>query len=117
MKKAKTKMTLDKLAEIVKSGFKSVDKGVDAKLEKLVLSVAKGFASVDERFDAVDKRFNAVDERFDKLETSINTRFFEVHDQLGGLQNQMENLEKLYINDREEHKVFRSKIARLEEVK
>jgi len=108
-KESAKKITIDQLAQTI---------------DTLAIAVGNGFRNIDERFDKVDDKFNKIDgkfnkidDRFSKLESSINMRFFEVHDQLGGLQNQMANLEKIYERDDSEHKVFRAKIERLEKAK
>lgn len=40
-------------------------------LEKLAGMVKRGFDSIDKRFDSVDKRFESIDKRFDKVDTEI----------------------------------------------
>lgn len=89
MKKVKAKMTLEKLAEEMREGFKRADNN----LEKLAMSVAKGFASVDERFDKVDERFERVDKRFDKVDATMEHNRLELSSRLTSVEKRVAVLE------------------------
>ena len=106
-------VTVQKLAERMNSGFDRADKN----LEKLAEKIDSGFARVEEKFEGVGQQFESlaerIDGRIDNLEISINKRFFEVNDHLGGLENKFGNIENLYTDDREEHKIFRDKLGLL----
>ncbi len=52
------------LAEIMKEGFKQID---------------KRFEAVDKRFEAVDKRFEAVDKRFEDMYRYMDKRFEDMN--------------------------------------
>ena len=54
---------------------KATLESVNRNLERLAVSVAKGFSGVDEKFTEVDKKFTKIDERFDKLHAKIDERF------------------------------------------
>lgn len=94
VKKMTKKMTLEKLAGVMKAGFKSADKSMDIKLEKLALSVAKDFKGVDERFDKVDARFAAVDKRFDKVDSTMEHNRQELSSRLTSVERRTMALEE-----------------------
>jgi archaellum component FlaC len=75
-------------------------------IDKLAISTGKGFKDMDEKFLAIDGKF-------DSLGKSINDRFWEMNNELHGLQNKVGNIENLYEKDREEHKIFRDKLGLL----
>src|SRR3989339_685977 len=83
------KMTVDELAGIVKNSFTNLEESFETKL----------------------------DEKLGSFRTEMNSKFFEVKDQLGLLQNQMGRVEKLFDKNDAEHKVFRTKIEHLEKTK
>lgn len=85
-------------------------KTIAESIDKLAISTGKGFEDLESR---MDEKFNKVDTRFDVLEKSINSRFWEVNNGLGGLQDKVANIENLYEKDREEHKTFRDKLGLL----
>jgi len=58
---------------------KATLESVNRNLERLAVSVAKGFSGVDEKFTEVDKKFTKIDERFDKLHAKIDERFDKLH--------------------------------------
>ncbi len=64
MKKGvKKKMTIDKLAVLLKAGFGGVNKKIDSAvdlIDKLAASTLKGFESVDKRFDGIDGKIEGV---------------------------------------------------------
>ncbi len=43
--------------------------------EDLARTVARGFASIDERFHRMDERFDKMDERFDKMDERFSYKF------------------------------------------
>jgi len=75
MKKVKAKMTLEKLAETMKSGFKSADKSIDIKLEKLAISTNKGFEDLEKR---MDERFNKVDSTMEHNRAELSSRLTSI---------------------------------------
>jgi hypothetical protein len=81
-------------------------KTIAESIDKLAISTGKGFKDMDEKFSVIDGKF-------DSLEKSINSRFWEVNNELHGLQDKVGNIENLYEKDREEHKTFREKLGLL----
>jgi len=66
---------------------KATLESVNRNLERLAVSVAKGFSGVDEKFTEVDKKFTKIDERFDKLHAEIDERFDKVENKIDGVRN------------------------------
>jgi len=95
------KMTVDELAGIVKNSFTNLEESFETKLEE----------KLEEKLET------KLDEKIGSFRTEMNSKFFEVKDQLGLLQNQMGRVEKLFDKNDAEHKVFRTKIGHLEKTK
>lgn len=85
-------VTVDKLAEMIKKGFKSVKSQNTENLESLARSVNGGFEDAEKR---VNDRFDIIDERFDSLESSIKDRLYTIGDELRGQQDKMARVEKV----------------------
>jgi len=66
---------------------KATLESVNRNLERLAVSVAKGFSGVDEKFTEVDKKFTKIDERFDKLHAEMDERFDKVENKIDGVRN------------------------------
>lgn len=75
MKKViKNKMSIEDLALSMGKGFKRVEKLIEAKIDGLAVSTAKGFEGVDKRFNEVDKRFESLEAKMKTDVESINKR-------------------------------------------
>ena len=88
------KMTIDELTGIVKNSFTNFDESFETKLEE----------KLEEKLDS----------KLGGFRTEVNNKFFEVKDQLNLLQNKMERVETLFGKNDVEHKVFHTRIDRLE---
>jgi len=61
--KKQSKMTLDKLALAVASGFESIDRRFEG--------VDQRFESIDRRFESIDRRFESIDQHFIEIKSDI----------------------------------------------
>jgi len=93
------KMSIEDLAGIIKNSFDDFEK------------------RTDEKFELADKKIDDFRTEVNGRFADINGKFFETKDQLNLLQNKMVHVEKLFDNNDAEHKLFQSKIGRLEKVK
>jgi bisphosphoglycerate-independent phosphoglycerate mutase (AlkP superfamily) len=68
-------MAVDKISLEIRSGFKSLEKGliekVDEKINSLAVITAKGFEAVDRRFDRVEKRLENLEDGQKKINNDI----------------------------------------------
>lgn len=68
--------TIEKLTDIIRKGFRQVDRRFDAtdrSVERLAQITARGFEEVDKRFGGVDLKFEEVGRRFDRIERTLET--------------------------------------------
>jgi len=65
---------------------KATLESVNRNIERLAVSVAKGFSGVDEKFVEVNKRFTKIDERFVK----IDEKFVKIDEKFDRLRNEMD---------------------------
>lgn len=96
-KKKKIKMTLDKLAVLMKTGFGNVEELVKKEIDQLAISTAKGFGSVDKRFDGVDMEIKGL------------------KNQLGGVNKRVDDV---YVNmvKYKDHETLKRRVEVLEKV-
>ena len=104
-KEVKKKMTIDKLAVLMKAGFGDVNKKVDNAIDlidKLAASTLKGFAGVDKRFESIEARMatkDDVEEVKDKID-KVNKRMDDYAETkvskitYKGLERRVDSLEK-----------------------
>lgn len=75
-------VTVEKLAEVMRGGFGSIEKKMEEK-----------FDGVGQEFVKVYDRFNQVDNRISGLETTMNHRFDEVGGRLTSVESRVSALE------------------------
>jgi archaellum component FlaC len=68
------KVTLEKLATMIRDGFADMD---------------KRFQGVDARFESIDSRFEGVDARFDSLERKMGAKIQDVRIDVENLRGEM----------------------------
>lgn len=107
-KNKKSKITIDQLGVLMKTGFSGVNKKIghlekfiEEQIDKLAISTAKGFESVDKRFNEVDIKIDTkveeVKNRIDGLEKRIDDYAFNKvgYDSFNPLVKRVDALEKV----------------------
>lgn len=61
------------------------NKRLESMIEKLAISVAKGFSSVSKRFDGMDKRFNNLESDLHSFKIETRDNFERMNDKIDDL--------------------------------